>query len=66
MAISRKRIIEITLAQMHMALNEIMRDGEMSELMCTPESEGKQGNASFDHRDHSFERTMRMSPFLWN
>lgn len=66
MAISRKRIIEIRLAQMHTALNEIMRDGDMSELMCVPESGEQQGGVSSDYRDRSFERTMRMSPFLWN
>ncbi len=66
MAMSKKRIIEITLAQMNTTLNEMMCDEQRYESVYEPESGEKLEGPFSDHRDRSFERTMLMSTFLWN
>lgn len=66
MAMSKKRMIEITLAQMNTTLNEMILDESMYQTLYQPASEEKGEGKCSDHRDHSFERTQLMSSFLWN
>ncbi|MEC4677856.1 MAG: hypothetical protein VST69_03780 [Nitrospirota bacterium] len=66
MAMSKKRTIEIALAQMSMTLNEIIRDEQLYETLYEPDSCEKREAVFSDCRDRSFEQTQLMSPFLWN
>ncbi len=66
MAMSKKRTIEIALAQVKMTLSEIIRDEQMYETLYEPESCEVQALQPSDRIDHSFKRAQEMSPFLWN
>ncbi len=66
MAMSRKRTIEIALAQMNMTLNEIIRDEQLYETLYEPKACEKREEVFSDCRDRSFEQAQKMSTFLWN
>jgi len=66
MAMSKKRMLELTLARMNTNLNEIIMEEQMSQPAFEALSGGTLEHAQSDHRDLSFDRTRLMLPFLWN